>query len=573
MVGNLHCPEDRLLWPLASGHTADASVRTHVENCVHCRERLQRLQVAGAESPTADWSPPPASVGDTLIPSTPTADSSTVGTPEKIGKYIVVAPLDCGGQAQVYRAFHPTLGKELVVKLGRSATELSSGSVGRLVEEGRILAGLDHPNLARVYDLDFHDGRAFIVMEYIPGRTLEQFARQNKVGPLKAAILVAKLARALAVAHRRGILHRDIKPKNILIDERGEPRLIDFGMARMHQPYAGEEEPAGSVLGTPGYMAPEQARGETDRIDSRADIFALGGVLYYLLTGKPLFRAPSLFDTLEQAGRCEFDRAALQQSGAPRRSQSICLRALAAEPEARYARAEDLARDLEWFARRPRARAVLIGGSLGLLLVVAIIAGIQRGSPAALELPTAYPHVAVFRANAVVDIGDAVPLRTGDRLRFECDVPRACPVALFWLDPDGNFTEEPTRVISEGKFAHLVFPAKIDNAVPLIGKPGTEMILVCAQRGGVPDAPKIAAFLSLSDLRLSVPLQSWLSITNDAVEIHGRHDRGAGAPELLTTGLVKAQKDVESLRQRFRSSFDFVCGVAFNHIDAQDSTR
>jgi serine/threonine protein kinase len=198
----------------------------------------------------------------------------------------VIAPLDAGGQGLVYRGLHPTLGRDVVIKLSRAAG--GPADRDRLQEEGRILADLEHPNLARVYDLDVHDGRAFLVMEYVRGPHLEQFARQRPPSPRQAAALVAPVAQALAAAHRRGVVHRDVKPKNILIDEAGRPRLIDFGLARLEDAWHQAPSEEGEVAGTLAYMPPEQAR-DAAEVGPRSDVFSLGGVLYFLLTGKPLY--------------------------------------------------------------------------------------------------------------------------------------------------------------------------------------------------------------------------------------------------------------------------------------------
>ena len=148
-----------------------------------------------------------------------------------------------------------------------------------IIEEGKILSELEHPHLVRVYDLDFLDDRPYLVMEYIRGRNLEQFAAEDPVSPRQAAALVAKVAGAADYAHRRGIIHRDIKPKNILVDESGEPRLIDFGMARLRTAWSDDrKEPDG---GTFAFMAPEQARIESpedrQKVGPRSDVFAPGG--------------------------------------------------------------------------------------------------------------------------------------------------------------------------------------------------------------------------------------------------------------------------------------------------------
>ena len=177
-----------------------------------------------------------------------TARARAEGRPERpgaIGKYLVVEQLDEGAQGQVFRVIHPKLGRDMVLKLGRQP--VGDDERTSLVAEGRLLADLEHINLVRIYDLDFHNDRPFLVMEYIHGRNLEDYARDEPVTPRRAAELVAKLAGALAMVHRRGIIHRDIKPRNILIDEAGQPRLIDFGLARLRHAWSDPSPPPGAA--------------------------------------------------------------------------------------------------------------------------------------------------------------------------------------------------------------------------------------------------------------------------------------------------------------------------------------
>src|SRR5262249_27987520 len=188
-----------------------------------------------------------------------------------IGSYVVLSRLPvAGGQAEMSRVWHPRLGRELVLKLGRRP--LAAGR-GGLVREGRILAELDHPGLVRVHDLAVHDGRPYLVMDYVPGTNLQQHAEPHRPGPRRAAAIVARGAGARAGAPRRGIAHLDIKPSNILIDPAGQARLIDFGLARLRDAWRDHADP--SWGGTMAYMAPEQARRETERIGPHSDIFAL----------------------------------------------------------------------------------------------------------------------------------------------------------------------------------------------------------------------------------------------------------------------------------------------------------
>ena len=153
-----------------------------------------------------------------------------------------------GARREVFRVMHPELARELVVKLGRRpiAARREAGTRGEagptrvaLLREGRLLARCDHPNLVRVVDLGVHEGRPYVVMEYVPGLTLQQFAQRRRPGPRQAARLIAELAGAVAYLHAQGIVHQDIKPRNVLIDERGRPRLIDFGLAAGSTPGRG----------------------------------------------------------------------------------------------------------------------------------------------------------------------------------------------------------------------------------------------------------------------------------------------------------------------------------------------
>src|SRR5262249_35909864 len=291
-----------------------------------------------------------------------------------IGSYVVLSRLPvAGGQAEMSRVWHPRLGRELVLKLGRRP--LAAGR-GELIREGRILAELDHPGLVRIHDVDAHDGRPYLVMEYVPGTNLQQHAEPHRPDPRRAAAIVARVARALAAVHRRGIVHLDIKPTNILIDPEGRPRLIDFGLARLRDAWSDHVDPYWG--GTLAYMAPEQARGEAERIGPPSDIFALGGVLYFLLTGRAPFAGRDSRECLDRARQCDFDASAPRATGAPRALERICLKAMAAEPSDRFAPADDLGRALDRFARRPYA---VLARAVGLVLLAALGLWAARGSP------------------------------------------------------------------------------------------------------------------------------------------------------------------------------------------------
>jgi tRNA A-37 threonylcarbamoyl transferase component Bud32 len=281
----------------------------------------------------------------------------------------VVGKLGSGGQADVYRAINPSLSRELVIKRSQRPCRDDPAERALLLNEARLLADLDHPNLARIYDLDFDEDRAYLVLEYVRGRTLQQYAQQERPSPRKAAALLARLARALGVAHRRGVIHLDLKPNNLMIDEAGQPRIIDFGMAHIRHAWTGEDRP-GVCGGTPAYMAPEQGRGEWRQLSPQTDIFALGAVLYELLAGKAPFLGKNSAEALARSQSCDFDRAALRTARAPRALERICLKAMASAPNDRYATAEDLAADLERYVRRPRTIALVTAGAAALVLLL-----------------------------------------------------------------------------------------------------------------------------------------------------------------------------------------------------------
>ena len=308
------------------------------------------------------------------IPSDDDASSSSRDEPlpAAIGRYLVIGRFPRTGQAEVFRVVHPGLAA------GAGAQALArAGPSGRSLRDhrGREDPGASsaHPNLVRVYDSDFHDDRPYLVMEYIRGRTLDQLGREGRLKPRRAAALLAKVAGAAEHAHRQGIFHRDIKPKNILVDESGEPRLIDFGMARLCHAYADDPGLSG---GTFAFMAPEQARVELPEEQAKvgpcSDVFALGAVLYHLLTGEAPFPGRNWRESMYRARRCDFDRKALDDPKVPHDLRRICLKAMAADPADRYPSAEAFQKALNRFVAGPKIRA-LAAVAVGSVLLVGLV--------------------------------------------------------------------------------------------------------------------------------------------------------------------------------------------------------
>jgi tRNA A-37 threonylcarbamoyl transferase component Bud32 len=293
--------------------------------------------------------------------------------PARVGKYLVAELIGQGGQAYVFRVFDPELRQEFALKLARRPTRIDADTdeatpVGRyrVLQEGQLLAQCDHPGLVRIVDFDAHEGRPFVVMEYVTGLTLEQFVDQRRPSSRLAARLTAELAHAVAYLHGLGIVHQDIKPTNVLMDDQGRPRLIDFGLARQQQTLSGDT--ANVIGGTATCMSPEQALGCADRIGPCTDIFGLGAVLYQMLTQRPLYQGASRESILRQATGVQYIPVRQINRRVPRSLERICHKALAADPERRYGTA--LA--LECALRRYLARRRLTMAALAALCSMAV---------------------------------------------------------------------------------------------------------------------------------------------------------------------------------------------------------
>jgi tRNA A-37 threonylcarbamoyl transferase component Bud32 len=418
----------------------------------------------------------------------PVPDEQAV--PRTIGKYHVLRVLDQGGQAQVYLAVHPGLAKEVVIKLGFFPVDGQSEHARRLVAEARLLAELEHPNLARVYDLDFHEGRPYLVMEYVRGFNLRQYAQWNQPTARQAAELIARTARAVHAVHGRGVLHRDIKPQNILVDEAGQPRLIDFGLARICQGWADDSPPTGEISGTAQFMSPEQARGDAGRLGQRADVFALGAVLYYLLTGKVPFAGNSPRECLAKAVECDFDRDALRRPGIPPRLAATCLRAMQSDPDRRYADADQFAAALDR-ACRPSRR--LFVGAVAAGLAAAILAALTLGRPGSrgedlppyLDRPQRHDFPLTFELlGQKRDASGRMVLEEGQRVAFSIQSQWDCCVGVWHVDRQGNVTQLFPNQYDPNHFLHAgesrTIPSEPRYAVQATVSDGPEFLHVVA---------------------------------------------------------------------------------------------
>jgi Flp pilus assembly protein TadD/tRNA A-37 threonylcarbamoyl transferase component Bud32 len=272
--------------------------------------------------------------------------------PRRFGRFEVLDLLGAGAFGSVYKARDSQLDRLVALKVPRAGSLDGPESLDRFLREGRAVARLTHPHIVPVFEVGQHEDMPFLISEFVQGVTLADSLTARRPSFADAAKLVAALADALHYAHQQGVIHRDVKPNNVLLDAAGSPRLMDFGLARRE---AGETALTleGQVVGTPAYMSPEQARGEGTRVDGRTDVYSLGVVLYELLTGEPPFRGNLrmlLFQVLNDEPR---PPRALNDR-IPADLQTICLKAMAKEQSRRYASAAELAADLRrWLNNEP----------------------------------------------------------------------------------------------------------------------------------------------------------------------------------------------------------------------------
>jgi WD40 repeat protein len=272
---------------------------------------------------------------------------STVGAGVVIEGYEELRELGRGGMGVVYQARHVRLGRVVALKMILAGSHAGRQELARFQTEAEAVARLQHPHIVQIYEVGEHNGLPFFSLEFCPGGSLEKKLGGTPLPPLEAAALVEKLARAMAAAHQKGVIHRDLKPANILLTEDGTPKITDFGLAKKLDE-AGQTK-TGAIMGTPSYMAPEQAGGPKKEIGPAADIWALGATLYECLTGRPPFRAATTMETILQVRTAEPVPPSRLVPNCPRDLETICLKCLQKEPRKRYASAADLAEDLHRF--------------------------------------------------------------------------------------------------------------------------------------------------------------------------------------------------------------------------------
>jgi len=487
--------------------------------------------------------------------------------PTQIGRYAIVARLDKGGQAETFRAIHPGLQTTVVLKLAHQKADPSL--IDRIATEGRLLASLPaHRHLVKVHDVDLHEERVFLVLEDVPGSTLHHYAKDRTPDAKWAAQTVAAIARAIDLAHEQGITHLDLNPRNVLIDREGQPRVIDFGVA-WSRPWWVDGDAESSIGGTPSYLSPEQASGQSDRIGRAADVFGLGGILYFLLTGKPLYQGESRLAVLHQAREVAFDRALLERPGIPPRLRDICMKALAKAPGERYATAADLALALERFiAPRRRLHPALLASLF--LLSFGLAWGIQTFRHRATQ-------TADLRAQRALDIRiwrpeapfqpllQSLPVKAGDEIQIRCRLKSAQEMSIYLVNPLGRM-QLLKRFPATAEDREVTYP-DLEKSQELKGPAGTELILVL----GGPELPEPEEVQRLWDAEganrpmPSLPATTVARLTANGVAFEGERTRDLGEIRDRSDPQERMRRRLDEFRNRLGQKCAVIEGVAFAH--------
>jgi tetratricopeptide (TPR) repeat protein len=369
-----------------------------------------------------------------MSPTEPMTDSKAEISLPLVSGYELLGELGRGGMGVVYKARHVALDRIVALKMVLAGTGARPDELTRFSNEATAAAAIQHPNVAQVYEVGRHDGLPFFSLEFCPGGSLANVLRDRVLAPREAARLVRSLAYAVQVAHDHGVLHRDLKPANVLLvgsmDRAFIPKITDFGLAKRFDPSSAETRPdglthAGTIIGTPSYMSPEQAAGEIAKVGPASDVYSLGAILYECLTRRPPFCGASSLDTLLAVMEEEPIAPSKLTPSVPGDLEAICLKCLEKLPAKRYASSTALAEDLDrfvtgkptlarplgalgrtakWARRRPAVAGLLGLGFASLVLLTVLSAQLFRANREANRLRDRAEGTAAVALGAIDDI-------------------------------------------------------------------------------------------------------------------------------------------------------------------------
>jgi tRNA A-37 threonylcarbamoyl transferase component Bud32 len=501
--------------------------------------------------------------------------------PEHLGRYLIQSTLGTGAFGTVYLARDPELKRDVAIKVLRSALLDSPGMLDKFRTEARHAASLNHPGIVSIYDVGREGDRLFIVMQYVPGRTLEDVLAEGHLAPNRAAELLATVAEALHYAHKQSFVHRDLKPANILLDDHGEPHVADFGLAVSDET---QRTLAGQIAGTPAYMSPEQVRGAAHHLDGRTDIWSLGVIGYELLTGRQPFWHGDAIACLDAIQHRDPKPPRQIDDTIPAELERIILKCLAKQPTDRYATAGDIATDLRRWqrsqigGRHTLRRALIAAATLAAVSLAAFgwhAAGVPRATSSqpltgTIDVRLWNPDNPARRGLTLGDPG-ALPLRIGDQVRVEASASQPSYVYIVWIGSDGNV--HPVYPWRNGDWqdrdaekpvTRLSIPEDQTLGWPMAGPPGAETLLFLVRETPMPRDVNVRELLrGLPDILIAEP-ETLVRLGEGQVNLRYATPRFR-APKFDDAQRIDdpALAAERFLIDRFQSSFDLVAGLRF----------
>ena len=352
----------------------------------------------------------------------PTGAEEPELTVPRMADYEILGVLGEGGMGIVYKARDLRLDRFVALKMIRWGGSTRPEDLARFEAEAKAVAAIEHPNIVRIFEIGEYGGTPYCSLEFLAGGSLAERQGGKPLPAREAARVTELLARAMTAVHRAGIIHRDLKPANVLYAADDTPKITDFGLVKRFEDESGRTR-TGSILGTASYMAPEQARGEPNRIGPAADQYSLGAVLYELLTGRPPFRGVSVLDTLDQVRNNEPVPPSRLQPKLPRDLETICLKCLEKDPARRYPQVSALAEDLHRFASgepivaRPVSAPERLGRWCLRNKVVAALTGVTLALLLTIVAGTVYGYLAPKRQNLALESAN----KRATRKQFEAE--------------------------------------------------------------------------------------------------------------------------------------------------------
>ncbi len=505
--------------------------------------------------------------------SAPRAPAPSEGLPapgETWGRYLIERSLGAGGQAEVFQAYG-RFGVAGHVALKVSRLPVPDDQVSAwLSAEADALVKLDHPGIVRVVDAGVEGGLPYVATSLVDGLPLDGYVKNEAPAPPRVLDWMLQLTDAVRHAHARGVVHRDLKPQNIVVTPQGRPMIIDFGVSRLISPY----DPAlpRGISGTPAYMAPEQARGEASA-DQRVDVFALGGVLKYLLTGSaPYGDSPGSFQAMCE-GRVEAvdeGRGSALRRGLAR----VANRALAAEADKRLGSVDQMHRSLASLRSR-RQILVALGGGVAAISVAAL--GWRLLAPAG-PPPAASGELTIHfqRANQSgsyqVLTADLLPLVSGDRIQVQVRFSQPLCPYLLGASTDGQLAVlYPPEDQVPGAVRELSVPADRDEWLPLTGPGGTQTILLLACRQAGRTASQVRQELEQLGSAPAIDGVGMLLAEGKGVRLIANP---AATHRAIGSKAVRAEKGLlAGLMERVPRDWAMVRALSFTHLPAERQVR